>query len=742
MPSPSARSISIEQWPFVERRLVAGGHAVDEHGHAVDDDREPVRVERREAAVELRRAGGGGDAAPVGVVAVERRLHERRRRDALGDRARLAVARRAADGDLGEHGRAFAVGDDLLRELAAHRAQAERELLVGRRRALDAARAVREQQDRVVRRALAVDGDGVEARVDRRAQELDRLAGLERVVGRDDGEHRREVGVDHPGALRHPADREAGAVRDRLLRARVGRAGSPRPPSAPPSSVERDRGCGCRRATRSSGSGCADDARGEDEHLLGSRPSFAAAARRGRARVVQAALAGGRVRDAGVGDDRLRLRQLEVLARDDDRRRLHAVGREHPGAGRGDERAHEREVEAVLADAAVHGAGDEALGGGDAHTSTPASRRPAVSSRPSARFAFWIAWPAAPLPRLSSAQTTIVVPVERVRRRRRSRRASVPWTRVSSGVDALGEDAHDVAVGVRVLEQRARVVVRVRRNTSRAARAARGGGAGRSRPGSRAAARSPARAGARRRAYGETFSSTKPACELAFSSRPAPETPDFASTTTLSGLDRVGERREREQRGGRVAAGVGDELPLGREELRQAVAPRARARPNRTTRGASSGSASRCAPERSTTTASAGGSTAAARSWPRQRKTTSAPAASASSFGTNARQRPVQADVEGGGRLAGERVGAERDDLELGMAEHAVERLLAGVARGPEDGRRRHSGILCNRAADMQIGSAPGPHRPREEGRAHDEEREGEQLERALRPFAGAARRR
>jgi hypothetical protein len=35
--------------------------------------------------------------------------------------------------------------------------------------------------------------------------------------------------------------------------------------------------------------------------------------------------------------------------------------------------------------------------------------------------------------------------------------------------------------------------------------------------------------------YGDTFSRTKPACDEALSSRPAPETPDFASTTTVSG---------------------------------------------------------------------------------------------------------------------------------------------------------------------------------------------------------------
>ena len=63
-------------------------------------------------------------------------------------------------------------------------------------------RAVREQHDRVVRRALAVDRDRVEALCDGGPQELDRLAGCERVVGRDDGEHRREV---RDGSSRSPS---------------------------------------------------------------------------------------------------------------------------------------------------------------------------------------------------------------------------------------------------------------------------------------------------------------------------------------------------------------------------------------------------------------------------------------------------------------------------------------------------------------------------------------------------------
>ena len=135
---------------------------------------------------------------------------------------RLAVARGAGDVDLGEQRRAFAVGDDLRRQVAADGAQRECERLVARRRALDLRDAGGEQHDRVVRRAFAVDRDRVEARLDRGAEERDRVARLERIVGRDDGEHRREVRVDHPRALGHAADREAGPVCDGRLRLRVG----------------------------------------------------------------------------------------------------------------------------------------------------------------------------------------------------------------------------------------------------------------------------------------------------------------------------------------------------------------------------------------------------------------------------------------------------------------------------------------------------------------------------------------
>jgi hypothetical protein len=48
--------------------------------------------------------------------------------------------------------------------------------------------------------------------------------------------------------------------------------------------------------------------------------------------------------------------------------------------------------------------------------------------------------------------------------------------------------------------------------------------------------------------------------------------------------------------------------------------------------------------------------------------------------GGEARKIAVQARIERMRGLSGERVGAQRDHLELGVADRAVERLVAGVA--------------------------------------------------------------
>ena len=49
-----------------------------------------------------------------------------------------------------------------------------------------------------------------------------------------------------------------------------------------------------------------------------------------------------------------------------------------------------------------------------------------------------------------------------------------------------------------------------------------------------------------------------------------------------------------------------------------------------------------------------------------------------------------EARIERRRALAGQRVRAEREEVELGVGEHTVERLLPGVAGGTDDGGERH----------------------------------------------------
>src|SRR5204863_7942533 len=141
---------------------------------------------------------------------------------------------------------------------------------------------------------------------------------------------------------------------------------------------------------------------------------------------------GRRVRDPGVDHDGLRLGRCDVLAVHEQARRLHLVPAEHRAADGRLGRTHDRQIKALAADPRLDRARCEASRRSDAHTNTPAWRSPAVSFQPKARFAFWIACPAAPLPRLSSAQMTTARPVERSSYTAISA-VSVPCTRESSG---------------------------------------------------------------------------------------------------------------------------------------------------------------------------------------------------------------------------------------------------------------------------------------------------------------------
>src|SRR6185295_13824281 len=73
---------------------------------------------------------------------------------------------------------------------------------------------------------------------------------------------------------------------------------------------------------------------------------------------------------------------------------------------------------------------------------------------------------------------------------------------------------------------------------------------------------------------------------------------------------------------------------------------------------------------------------------------------------------PPEAGIEGRGRLAGERVRAEGIQLEGRVREHAIQRLLADVAGGADDGDARHlrimhiGAILCaDRKRSPHVGS-------------------------------------
>jgi hypothetical protein len=133
---------------------------------------------------------------------------------------------------------------------------------------------------------------------------------VERVIGGDHGEHRGEAGVDHPGALRHPADREALAAHDGLLRARVGgedrlgRRGAPLGPERLRRAADPVEDPGQRQRH-------ADHARREHEDLVRPVSEELGRPHLHRQRVVLAPRARGGVRDPGVDDHGLRLRRRE-----------------------------------------------------------------------------------------------------------------------------------------------------------------------------------------------------------------------------------------------------------------------------------------------------------------------------------------------------------------------------------------------------------------------------------------------
>src|SRR5271165_4284688 len=132
----------------------------------------------------------------------------------------------------------------------------------------------------------------------------------------------------------------------------------------------------------------------------------------GGVRVLEAERPGAGVGPAGVEHHGPDPAALDHLAGPGHRGGLHPVSGEHGGGGpRGpvvQDHGHVRL--AGLLQPGRHSGGPETKRGGHAQGDTPCVVRPAVSGRPSMRLAIWMAWPAAPLTRLSRAQTTTARP--------------------------------------------------------------------------------------------------------------------------------------------------------------------------------------------------------------------------------------------------------------------------------------------------------------------------------------------
>ena len=370
--------------------------------------------------------------------------------------------------------------------------------------------------------------------------------------------------------------------------------------------------------------------------------------------------------------------------------------------------AHDREIAPVApADPGGDAGGDEALRGGDAHTEHAPEPQPRGRVEPEREVRV--------LHRLAGRALAEVV--DRADHDRHAGRAVGEHADLG-GVGSLHaselgrhpfrQHAHDLAPRVRLLEQRAHVRVgahvtrreqaaahrqQVRHERDREAELLRDLGA------------VAVRADGVRREVLEHEARVRAVLQRRGRRRSSP-----TSRRRHVAVDDVAQRREREQRRRRVAARVRDQRPSGGMHLRQPVAPRARREPvpvlgRSACRAAGARRRDRRRPCRPAAR------TRPPRSFPRQRKITSAPLAAASAFVTNVGRLPFSRGSSALRRAAGERVGAERDQLEPGMGEHPVERLLAGVAGGAEDRGGRPSVRIMHNDAIYAPSRARGRHR-------------------------------
>ena len=276
--------------------------------------------------------------------------------------------------DLDEVGRAFTVGSDAAGHIGADgKHEVGHRLLVFFGLDLNAGSAVGEQEDRVVRGGVAVDGAHVEALIHSRGEHLLQVCGIRLGVGRHVDEHRRHIGVDHARALGHRADLHRAGGELQLIGALLADGIGGHDGVGSLGAVLLGKLCGNDLADalkhlvdRKS---LADDAGGADEHFVLAEAEQLFRLALNGAGVFDALLAGGGVGVAGVDDDGAGLALFQDLAVKDDRSCAELVRGEAGRAGAGQVGVENSDVGLLvlaLFDGGVDRAGGEALRRGNA----------------------------------------------------------------------------------------------------------------------------------------------------------------------------------------------------------------------------------------------------------------------------------------------------------------------------------------------------------------------------------------
>ena len=195
-------------------------------------DTDPVKPDREPVTV----GGFAGladrhyDAAPVGVLAGNGGLHQRRVGDGKRDSACRTLRHRALDHDLNELARALAVAGHLLGEIGEHGVKAlaqRRQPRIGHgrdlRRAAGGGGTGREREQRVGSRSVAVDCHRVEGIGNTVLEQVSQDAGGDRRVGEHETQHSCEIGPDHAGTFGNAADGDGGRAEPHDRRSGLGK---------------------------------------------------------------------------------------------------------------------------------------------------------------------------------------------------------------------------------------------------------------------------------------------------------------------------------------------------------------------------------------------------------------------------------------------------------------------------------------------------------------------------------------